>query len=434
MTLPVLSPVFRCLQKTLQESHCLTNGAVGPVALIPGQEHPGQGDVLELAQVAEVVLGGQALLPRPAEGFAQSPLRDPQPCLQRRDRPHIGEEVTHIQALGLLQQIERAVQIALGLPYARHRHAPAIPVLREPGVLAQLLASQQVLRGGLQIVILAVELAHAHVHVCRSPQRGVRPAPSQAAILAHRSALPRGDDLARSVYPPGRRAPDCVRDVPGHLQMSHALGIRLVRCLQIPTRPGGEPQERRRRSAPEMVVLGDEVEHPPGVFHGVGHVAQQPGPVPARATAIAAGRRRNSSSSTTTIVSNAEWANSEFGMATGSSLFRIPNSAFRIPEGPATVRRPAVVPQRPLARRCVSNASAYATLSTGRYRITSSGSALSQPSNVASCLLRRMAGTARSIRSAARAKSSAASAWRIASATDPCCSYHSLARRCSVDT
>ena len=38
---------------------------------------------------------------------------------------------------------------------------------------------------------------------------------------------------------------------------------------------------------------------------------------------------------------------------------------------------------------------------------------------MASCLLRRMAGTASSTRSAARAKSSAASAWRIASAAEP---------------
>ena len=131
--------------------------------------------MLELAQVAEVVLGGQALLTRPAEGFTQPALRDPHPCLQRRDRTHIGEEVAHIQALCLVEQVERAVQIALGLPDARHRDAPAIRVLREPGVLAQLLAAQQVLRGGIQIVPLAVELAHAHVHVCRSPQDRRRP-------------------------------------------------------------------------------------------------------------------------------------------------------------------------------------------------------------------------------------------------------------------
>src|SRR2546429_9828954 len=100
------------------------------VALRPCQEHPGQSDVLELAQVAEVVRNGEALLTRPVEGFTQPPLGDPHPCLPRRDRTHIGEEVTHIQALCLVEQVESAVQISLGFPYASHGNAPAIPVLR----------------------------------------------------------------------------------------------------------------------------------------------------------------------------------------------------------------------------------------------------------------------------------------------------------------
>ena len=71
---------------------------------VTGQEHPGQRDVLELAQVAEVVLSRQALLTRPAEGFAQPPLRDPHPRLQRRDRAHVRGEVARVPALGLVEQ------------------------------------------------------------------------------------------------------------------------------------------------------------------------------------------------------------------------------------------------------------------------------------------------------------------------------------------
>ena len=41
------------------------------IVLVLGQEQPGQRDVLELAQVAEVVIGGQALLARPAESLAE---------------------------------------------------------------------------------------------------------------------------------------------------------------------------------------------------------------------------------------------------------------------------------------------------------------------------------------------------------------------------
>ncbi len=75
-------------------------------------------------------MGGQSLLTCPAEGFTHPPLRDPYPCHERSYRAHIGEEVAYIQALGLVEQVERAVQISMGLPYASHRHAPAIPVLR----------------------------------------------------------------------------------------------------------------------------------------------------------------------------------------------------------------------------------------------------------------------------------------------------------------
>jgi len=40
-------------------------------ALVLSQKHSGQSDMLELAQVAEVVLNGQAPLPYPAEGIVQ---------------------------------------------------------------------------------------------------------------------------------------------------------------------------------------------------------------------------------------------------------------------------------------------------------------------------------------------------------------------------
>ena len=119
------------------------------VALSLGQEHSGQGDVLELAQVAEVVMNRQALRPHPAEGFPQPALRDPHPCLQRRDRTHVGGKGTHVQTLCLVEQVERAVQIALGLPDARHSNTPAIAILREPSMLTQLLTSQQVLGGAI---------------------------------------------------------------------------------------------------------------------------------------------------------------------------------------------------------------------------------------------------------------------------------------------
>ena len=219
--------------------------------------------MLELAQVAEIVLDRQAPLARPAERFTQLALRDPHPCLQRRDRPHVGEEVAHVQALGLVEQVERAVQIAFGLPDPRHRDAPAIPVLRQPGVLAQLLAPQQVLRGGGQVVPLAVELAHADVHVRRSPQHRPARLRTQAATPARRCAWPRGDDPATPDVRQRDRAAEGVGDVPGPLQARHALGVPRVRRPRDPRSPrtrapgaplplrgrGGRPQARGRAPA-----------------------------------------------------------------------------------------------------------------------------------------------------------------------------------------
>ena len=170
MTRPVLRPSSAAQQEALQEPGRLVKGRLRTLALMPRQEQPDQGDVLELAQVAEVVINGQALLTRPAESFTESALRDPDPCPQCRDRPHIREEVAHIEALRLVEQVKRAGQVSLSLRDPGHRHPPAIPVLRQPGVLTQLLASQQKLCGGPQVVALTGDLTHAHEHVCGSPQ------------------------------------------------------------------------------------------------------------------------------------------------------------------------------------------------------------------------------------------------------------------------
>src|SRR5690348_3969865 len=93
---------FRREQQALQEPGRLMHGALWALVLMPRQEQPGQGDVLELAQVTEAVINGQAVLTRPAEGFTESALPDPDPCLQRRDRPQVREEVAHITALRLV--------------------------------------------------------------------------------------------------------------------------------------------------------------------------------------------------------------------------------------------------------------------------------------------------------------------------------------------
>src|SRR6202035_920853 len=133
---------------------------------MPRQEQPGQGDVLELAQVTEVVIDGQVVFTRPAESFTYSALPDPDPCPQRRNRPHIREEVADVAALRLVEQVKRTGQASLSLRHQRNRESQQIWELRQSGVLAQLLAGQQMLGGDAQVAALAVDLADPRVHVC----------------------------------------------------------------------------------------------------------------------------------------------------------------------------------------------------------------------------------------------------------------------------
>ena len=136
-----------------------------------------------------------------------------------------------------------------------------------------------------------------------------------------------------------------------------------------------------------------------------------------RYSSIAPGRRRYSSSSATTISPGG--ARDPAPVAAASSSHR---SASRSRTSTSSGSPP------------VSSAPATAKLSIGLTRTTSSGSALSQPCTVASCLVMRMAGIVRSIRSAAWSKSSPASAWPMAMDGSPFCSYHALARRCRSGT
>jgi len=126
-------PLLRRLSKVLQKSGGVVEGIIGALGRVRGQEHPGEGDVLELAQVAEVVPSRETSLTRPAEGFIPTAEGDPHPRPQRRDRPDVGGEVTRVVPLGLVEQIQGAAQVPLSLPDSRQRDAPAVLVLWKAG-------------------------------------------------------------------------------------------------------------------------------------------------------------------------------------------------------------------------------------------------------------------------------------------------------------
>ena len=69
---------------------------------------------------------------------------------------------------------------------------------------------------------------------------------------------------------------------------------------------------------------------------------------------------------------------------------------------------------------------------TGRRRTSSAESASSQPNSVVCRRVRRISGSASSIRCPARSWSPPASAWEIASSNSSCCSYQRLAAWCSA--
>src|SRR4029079_4852264 len=135
--------------------------------------------------------------------------------------------------LCLVEQILRAVQVALDLPDPGHRYSPAMRKLGESSRLSQFRASQEVLRGGIQVVPFTMNLAHARIEIRRAPQdsRAVLSRTLQRALVrAHClvEATLRNPDIRQ-----GRDTADGISDVSGLLQARHALGIGLVRRLQL---------------------------------------------------------------------------------------------------------------------------------------------------------------------------------------------------------
>ncbi len=180
MTLPVLASRFGVLPETTEEAHGLRPGLLrASVGCRNREEQPGQGDVLEFAQISEVVLRRQPGLTGPPTSFSKTAHGDPHASSPRRKRADVGEEVAYVEALGLLQQSERIFSTSFGLTQPRHGDPPAIGLLRHRRVLTEFLALEEVAPGTLQIVALTQDVAHPDVHVGWSPHEG-------PALLRHK--------------------------------------------------------------------------------------------------------------------------------------------------------------------------------------------------------------------------------------------------------
>ena len=391
------------------------NGALGTVARLPGQEHPGQGDVLELAQVAEVVLGGQALLPRPAERFDRAcPARPtPVPSAPRpdahwgRSRPHTGARP---RRAGRARRPDRpGPRVCAPSRRASDTGSAATRRARPaPGCAAGAAwrPADRRARGG----------ARSCPRTCRPcPAGPARPAPPRAAMPARRCASPRARrPCAIRMSARAMAQPKDVGDVPGPRRpaMHSAYAGALSRDPRSSrTRAPGAPAAAARA---RWSSSGSEVERPPGVAARCRPHRPAPGPGRHGTAAIAPGRRRNSSSSTTTI-------------SAGRAGDPVPVAAVASSHRSASRRRAST----PSSSPPVSSAPAYGQLSTGltadqlvgeRLEPAEHRGLLPGPAHGRHGQLDQVRRSRRNPRRPARGGSPRPARH--------CCSYHALARRC----
>ena len=173
----------------------------------------------------------------------------------------------------LAEQFERAVELSLGFPYASHCDAPTIAVLGQACELAEFPALEQMLCGGLQVILLTVQLAHAHMHICRSTQHkpAVRHRKLQPLLVGAHSLTQ--TTLCNADIREGKSTADCISNVPRSLEPFYTLWIDTARFLEIPVCPGYKCQQGCCRSSVEVVFLGGEFERLLGESHSGMHIA-----------------------------------------------------------------------------------------------------------------------------------------------------------------
>src|SRR4028119_472162 len=74
-----------------------------------------------------------------------------------------------------------------------------------------------------------------------------------------------------------KRATDRNKDVAGHPHIRHEIGKGPMGRLQVSARPVCDRQERSWDSTREIGALRQEIECPPSVRHGAGHIAERLG-------------------------------------------------------------------------------------------------------------------------------------------------------------
>ncbi len=119
------------LKKTERRSD--REGSSGMAAVLGGavlgEQEARQGQVLVLAQVVGVVIGGDASVLGPSGRRRQVPSGDSEAGLHRGDGAEVGVEAAPVQRLGLVEQVGRCFVVAAARSHLGHGHEPPVPVL-----------------------------------------------------------------------------------------------------------------------------------------------------------------------------------------------------------------------------------------------------------------------------------------------------------------
>ena len=409
MALPVRPPSAAAARSRVQKPS--GRRIVVGLAPVPRQEYPGERDVLVLADVAELVVGGRSRCGGPRRAASADRPRASCTAPDRGDRPHVRGEVGVVERRRLRRvRLSAPSRSSVGPPEPGHGDPPAVGMLRQPARLAEFADSLQV-RAAASRSLRSMSTARQRRRACRRrpAARARRPADSSAASAGrwHRIA-----EIARAIRMSAiaREQPSTSVRASGPLEAAAASAHHVVRGVEIGPSPVGEAQQTGGRSAPQMVG-SREVQRRAGVGHGGGEVAGQQGESGAvhrdRAGQPAEAPRRRPPS-----------ARPPRPRGGGSSQRSMSSSSASTPAiSPLTMSAPT----SPMLR-------------TGRVGKTSSGSASSQRRAVASCRVwQHRARPARSGRPPARRRGRPARG-RSASAGSPLRSYQSLARRWSSGT
>ncbi len=241
--------------------------------LVPGDEHPCQGDVLELIQVREIVRDGQAASARPSLSLGQVSLCEIHLCLQRCDRAHIGHRVLDVHPLRGIEQFERRVIVALSLFHAGLRDVPAVRPIHQGRALAQ--------RGGLLpvpgkvlgVVHFMMQQRQSQVVMRRDRLRLRAGLGGQLQRLCIRTLRRTQLALRHLNVGHGESAGDGEDDVADLAHGIYPIIQRTEGGSQVPARPVRELQRDDRLGAAVHIVFGDELLCQRGIPQCVGHVA-----------------------------------------------------------------------------------------------------------------------------------------------------------------